>query len=44
MCWRRQRGGVRCKVEKKPAISEAFDIGENEDEVISKDNCSVRFC
>ena len=29
--------GVRYKVEKKFAISEAFDIGENEDQVISKD-------
>ena len=44
MCWRRQRGGVRCKVEKKPAISEAFDIDDNEHEVISKENCPVRFC
>ena len=36
--------GVRCKVEKKPAISEAFDVDDNEDEVISKENCPVRSC
>ena len=36
--------GVRCKAKKKLAISEAFDVGDNEDEVISKENCQVRSC